>query len=145
MNDERIANSLSGVFNLKYILFKSFDSSLLELGLNKTEERVLMMSWNHTGETMQFLSRAAGLEKGSFTTVIDSLESKGLVIRERDENDKRSFNVRPTPAGERMAQQVDTLFVDHLRALLDKLPPDDRIEFEKAALTFARLIPVLSS
>ena len=99
MNYERLAKSLTGVYSLKYIMFKSFDTSNLKLGLNKTEERVLMMSRNHTGTTMQFLSREAGLEKGSLTAVIDSLESKGLVSRERDEKDRRSFIVRPTQAG----------------------------------------------
>jgi DNA-binding MarR family transcriptional regulator len=145
MDYEKLAKSLPGVYSLKYILFKSFDSSSLNLGLNKTEERVLMMSRNHTGTTMQFLSREAGLEKGSLTAVIDSLEAKGLVARERDAKDRRSFIVRPTQAGERLAKEVDVLFIAHLTALLDKLTEADRLEFERAAHTFARLIPVIAS
>lgn len=145
MNYERLAKSLTGVYSLKYILFKSFDTSGLHLGLNKTEERVLMMSSNHAETPMQFLSREAGLEKGSLTAVIDSLEAKGLVSRERDVKDRRSFIVKPTQAGERLAKEVDTLFLAHLTTLLDRLTEEDRLEFERAALTFARLIPAIAS
>lgn len=145
MDYEKLAKALPGVFSLKHILFKSFDTSSLNLGLNKTEERVLMMSRNHTGTTMLFLSREAGLEKGSLTAVVNSLEAKGFVSRERDEKDRRSFIVRPTPAGERLANDVDRLFLAHLTGLLDRLTQDERVEFERATLTFARLIPAIGS
>jgi len=94
---------------------------------------------------MAFLSREAGLEKGSLTAVIDSLEAMGLVSRERDENDRRSFTITTTPAGALMAEQIEALFREHLSALLEKLSREDRLEFEKAAETFARLIPILAT
>jgi len=94
---------------------------------------------------MQFLSREAGLEKGSLTTVIDSLEKRGLVIRTRDESDHRSLIVTPTAEGKRQAQMIETLFHGHVGALLAKLTNEEAIEFEKSAIIIARLIPKLSA
>lgn len=143
MKHDSIATSLGKIFSLKHILFSTFDTSSLALGLNKTEERVLMMAWHRADSSMRFLSREAGMEKGSLTTVIDSLEARGLVRRDRDEADRRSFIVRPTDDGCRVALRVETLFRDHLDALLKNLSTEDQAEFERAAKSFARLIPLL--
>jgi len=145
MNQVSITESLTKLFNLKHVLFSAFDISTLGLGLNRTQERVLMMAWHKHGASMQFLSREAGLEKGSLTTVIDSLEERGLVIRKRDESDHRSFIVTPTAEGKRQAQMIETLFHGHVETLLEKLTKEESIEFEKAVTVIAQLIPRLSA
>ena len=145
MKHDDIAGSLGKIFSLKYILFNTFDTSPLQLELNKTQERVLMMTWHHPGATMQFLSREAGLEKGSLTTVIDSLEADGLVFRRRDERDKRSFTVMTTEEGVLLAERIESLFREHLDVLLAKLSPEERTAFANAVQTMNRIIPVLAS
>ena len=102
-----------------------------------------MMTWRHEGATMQFLSREAGLEKGSLTSVVDSLEALGLAVRIRQEDDRRSFVVQPTQAGRELARQIDVLFQAHLDALFDKLGPEERERFTDAIRTLARDIPRL--
>jgi Transcriptional regulators len=144
MMKDKLGGSLVKIFSLRYIMFRNFGTAELDHGLNQTEERVLMFVWDHAGTSMQFLSRKVGLEKGSLTTVIDSLEAAGLVSRTRAESDHRSFIVKPTPQGSRLAEKIDALFDIHLEKILGRLPPDDRAEFEQAAATFARLIPLLA-
>lgn len=145
MKLDNLAGSLGKIFSLKQTLFGTFDTSSLKLELNKTEERVLMMAWHRDGASMTFLSREAGLEKGSLTAVVDSLEAAGLVTRERDGRDSRSFIVTATPSGARLAGKIEELFREHLEGLLGKLKREDRLEFIRAAETFARLIPILAS
>lgn len=140
---ESLSQSIIKVFCLKNAVFSTFDSSQLSLAINKTQERVLMMSWRHTKATMQFLSREAGLEKGSLTGVIDSLESLGLVERIRAEEDRRSFIIEPTAQGRELAEKIDVLFRAHLETILRTLPDEDRADFERAIITLARLIPRL--
>jgi DNA-binding MarR family transcriptional regulator len=144
MNPDELSKSLMKILSLKHALFNAFDISSLGLGLNRTQERVLMMAWHKHGAPMRFLSKEAGMEKGSLTTVIDSLEERGLVTRNRDEEDHRSFIVMPTPEGERQAQMIETLFQGHMENLLSKLTKDEAVEFEKSATVIARLIPKLS-
>lgn len=47
---------------------------------------------------------------GNITTVIDNLEKQGLVIRERNNNDRRSFNILLTDEGSRT---IETIFPEH--------------------------------
>jgi len=45
------------------------------------------------------LSRRIGIETASSTAVIDQLEKRGLIRRERDPHDRRRINVSLSPAG----------------------------------------------
>jgi len=93
---------------------------------------------------MQSLSRQGGLEKGSLTTVVDSLEALGLVRRERQEEDRRSFIVRVTPEGRKIAARIDALLASHLDVIISRLPESEQTEFRQSLLTLARIIPHLS-
>jgi DNA-binding MarR family transcriptional regulator len=145
MITENLPKAFGRIFNLKSVLFNTFDIGPLALEINKTQERVLMMCHHHPLAQMSFLSREAGLEKGSLTTVIDSLESAGLVERVRDENDGRAIIIQTTAAGKKTAAKIEALFRAHLDALLGALSPNDRAEFERAIMTLDRLIPELST
>ena len=45
------------------------------------------------------LSRRIGIETASSTAVIDQLEKRGLIRRERDQHDRRRINVSLSPTG----------------------------------------------
>lgn len=137
--------SLHKILSLKHVLFTTFDTAPLGLSLNKTQERVLMIVRRHERASMQFLSREAGLEKGSLTTVIDSLEERSLVKRERPDDDKRAFIVTPTPDGIAVTRQIDSLFRVHLEALLKTFSSRELNEFERSVSSLARLISRLAS
>lgn len=143
-NDE-IGPAIGKIFSLKSILFNTFDTSPLGLGINKTQERVLMMCHHHPLAQMSFLSREVGLERGSFTSVIDSLESAGLVERTRDANDGRAYAVRTTAEGKRIATKISTLFHAHVEETLDRLEAKDRSRFVRAIVELATLIPLLTT
>jgi len=144
MKPENLNLSLGTIFSLKHIILKSFHSVPLDLGINRTQERILMMCSHHENPTMQSLSRQGGLEKGSLTTVVDSLEALGLVRRERQEEDRRSFIVRVTPEGRKIAARIDALLASHLDVIISRLPETEQIEFRQSLLTLARIIPHLS-
>ena len=55
---------------------------------------------------------------GNITLVIDNLEKQGLVVRQRDTEDRRMVIVSLTPAGEAMIQQV---FPAHLAAIMAQM------------------------
>ncbi len=57
MEPENLNLSLGTIFSLKHIILKSFHSVPLDLGINRTQERILMMCSHHENPTMQSLSR----------------------------------------------------------------------------------------
>ncbi len=144
MDYRKLEQNIRSVFRIKCALFKEFDSSPISVPINKTQERVLMIVWHHKSAQMQFLSAEVGLEKGSLTTVIDALERLDLVKRVRDGEDRRSITVCATPTGERVAEEIETLFLAHLERVCAKLTPEDRGEFAQAAETFARIMYTLA-
>ena len=61
---------------------------------------------NTSGMSYKELGQRTLITKGTLTGVIERLEQKGLVLRERSGNDKRSFFVRLTPAGDAVFAEV---------------------------------------
>ncbi len=59
----------------------------------------LWQLWKSEGLAQVELSRRIGIETASSTAVIDQLEKRGLIRRERDTADRRRINVTLTPAG----------------------------------------------
>ena len=58
------------------------------------------------GCTAQGLARDMCLDAGSVTRLLDRLEAKGLIVRERSARDRRVVNLSLTEAGEAVVGQV---------------------------------------
>jgi DNA-binding MarR family transcriptional regulator len=76
-----------------------FDDAVgIRLGLNPTDLRCL--DWLSEGEmSAGELSAATGLSTAATTTLLDRLEEKGYVQRERDSTDRRKVIAKLTPDG----------------------------------------------
>ncbi len=96
-----------------------------ETRLNISEERTLLYIQKHEGETMTDYSKRVGLARGSFTTVADSLEEKGLVARLFDPDDRRKCALSLTEEGKRIAREIDHLFRQHIAARLTRLTGEE--------------------
>jgi DNA-binding MarR family transcriptional regulator len=71
-----------------------------ECGLTHAQFDIIATLGNTPGMTYKELGQKTLITKGTLTGVIERLEQKGLVARERNSEDKRSFFVRLTPKGE---------------------------------------------
>jgi len=56
------------------------------------------------------LVETVGVKRSTLTNILDRLERRGLVSREINPHDRRSFVVRPTRGGERAAKRVAAAF-----------------------------------
>lgn len=72
---------------------------------------------NTAGMSCKELGDKTLITKGTLTGVIDRLAQKGLVERERSIDDKRSFLVRLTPAGEQLFGTVFPKIIAHDKQL----------------------------
>lgn len=59
------------------------------------------------------------------TSLVDALETRGLVARSADPDDRRRVVCSLTPAGRRALQRGDVLVGERLGRLLDRLDPDE--------------------
>ncbi len=77
-----------------------------EHGLTHAQFDIVATLGNTPGMPYKELGRRTLITKGTLTGVIERLEQKGLVARERCASDKRSWFIRLTPQGERLFNDV---------------------------------------
>ena len=65
------------------------------------------------------LSKEVCHDMGALTRVVDDLERRGLVRRERSRRDRRAVELAITPAGRREAENAKRVVVDLLNELVD--------------------------
>ncbi|HEX6116383.1 MAG TPA: MarR family transcriptional regulator [Solirubrobacterales bacterium] len=72
------------------------------------------------------LSEALLVSSGTLTNRLDRLESKGLVERHPNPDDRRSVEVALTEPGRRLADEAVTAHVENERRMLAALSPPER-------------------
>ena len=95
---------------------------LLRLGVSMAQLHILY-TLQRTGEmTMSHLADVLNVSLSNATGLIDRLEERGYITRDRVPSDRRVVLVRVTPEGQRMLGEVDALSDDLFRSVLDRLP-----------------------
>jgi DNA-binding MarR family transcriptional regulator len=79
----------------------------------------------HAGLALGDLSRKMYLHPSTVTGVIDRLESKGYVVRDRDSADRRVVKVKLTPAGQDLAAKAPNPIQGKMIYGLTKLSEDE--------------------
>jgi DNA-binding MarR family transcriptional regulator len=87
-------------------LLSSFDTELEPFGVTGAQFEVLKNLARSANETAASLCRALHYDTGSMTRMLDRLQEKGLVTRERDTTDRRLVFLRLTAAGERLIPKI---------------------------------------
>jgi DNA-binding MarR family transcriptional regulator len=83
------------------------------------------------------LGRRLGIAPSTLTRNVERLEAGGLVRREPDPEDARSFRIGLTPAGRRAAQALERQEVAFARQVLERLPAGRR---EAVSAAFRELL-----
>ncbi len=129
---------LSGIPSLLYALFHDMDASATDVPLKITQRKVLIIIETLEGATMTHISHMAGLKKGSFTSVADSLIEAGYVERGEDRDDRRKVILRLTPEGKVVARRIINRIELHLENKLSRLEPSQRRELMDAFMVLSR-------
>lgn len=104
-------------------------------GKKRGQEGILSVIAQHPGITQKELAETLGIQPASVSELLMKLEHKGLVLREKDPQDRRSIQVRLTEEGqsipaepkEEMSDPFQALSAGEqaqLRSLLEKLLTD---------------------
>jgi DNA-binding MarR family transcriptional regulator len=99
-------------------LVAAIDSELAQLGITWAQWGILLKIASGKGDTASDLCRN-GCDTGSMTRMLDRLEEKGLISRERSLEDRRVVLLRLTEAGKTLYPQLPPIAVKvlnhHLR------------------------------
>lgn len=84
----------------------AIDAELAPLDITWAQWGILLQLANGKAETAAELCRNSGCDTGSMTRMLDRLEQKGLMRRERSAEDRRIVHLRMTEAGKELYPQL---------------------------------------
>ena len=65
-----------------------------------------MSLWNEDNKSITELSRLVSSDGPTLTSLLDRLEAKNLIVRERDPHDRRTIHIRLCPSGRELQRGV---------------------------------------
>lgn len=97
----------------------ALDPIFAEEGLTGAQWSALAQIWVRRGATSAELARDMAHDKGAMTRLVDTLEAKGWITRERCSEDRRAVKLALTDEGEAIALRVRLRVIDCGNAWLD--------------------------
>ncbi len=121
------------LLRLSSSLYSALDGQYARHGTSRGRFHVLMMLLEMEGEglTPHQLAERAAVTKAAMTGLIDGLVKDGLVAREQDPLDRRSYRVALTPAGDRFLKGMLPDHFTRMNALVGKLTLEDKRQLVK--------------
>jgi DNA-binding MarR family transcriptional regulator len=111
-----------------------------ELGITQAEAHILAALAKHGPTPIGTLHRDFGRKRSTLTNIIDRLEQRGLVLRELNHEDRRSFVIHLTLSGKRAATRV-TEALDELEREVTQIVSDrDRRGLDAVAKALASAV-----
>jgi DNA-binding MarR family transcriptional regulator len=84
-----------------------------------TQWVILIQLANHPHQSPTEISSHIGYDMGALTRIVDDLQEKKLVHRERSEKDRRAVQIALTPEGRRLAFSAKTAVLDLANELVE--------------------------
>jgi DNA-binding MarR family transcriptional regulator len=91
------------------VLTTRMDRAVAPLGLTSSQIGVILLLWFERARTPNEMSRVLSYDTGSMTRMLDRLEKKGFLERQRSLADRRVVELVLTPLGRDAAQQLPEL------------------------------------
>jgi len=109
--------------------FQAFSRLSQEIGVKPGRFATLTLIGNNPGISQTALSRANGRDKSTLTPLLSDLVRRGLVRRARTRNDRRTYRLTLTKAGERLLAELTACAAAHERKLDAVIGARSRTEF----------------
>jgi DNA-binding MarR family transcriptional regulator len=100
-----------------------FAEAIEPLGLTPPHVGILQLVAREPGLSQQALATRLGIPPNRLVGLIDELEARGLIRRDRPPTDRRVFALRLTADGERMVERVSEVGVELEQRLGASLTP----------------------
>lgn len=85
-------------------VIRTYRPWLRDIGLTYPQYLVLLVLWQDGERTMGEIANRLALPPGGVTPIVERLEAAELVVRRRDEDDRRVVHVGLTPSGAELEQ-----------------------------------------
>jgi len=109
-------------------MFASFEREEICCGTVSPAQCVLLQTLMDGEWDVSGLAAEARVTKGAMTRLVDGLEGRGWVARERAEDDGRRVLVSLTGEGKKEAKRLYRLTEKSIATILERIPPAERAQ-----------------
>jgi DNA-binding MarR family transcriptional regulator len=106
----------------------AFAERIRRLDLTPPQAGVLRRLGQFPGRSQRELADALGMHAPRLVALIDELEDRGLVARDRDPDDRRNYAISLTDDGRRALAELGGVARDHELAITAALEDDERAQ-----------------
>lgn len=106
-------------------LMRRVDTHMQPLELTGMQWEPLLIVWLKRADTVAALARVSQVGVPSMTRMLDRLEQKDLLRRERSATDRRVVNLILTPKGKKVASKIWPIVVDGMNVHLEGFKKDE--------------------
>lgn len=110
-------------------LLRRVDRRMQPLELTGMQWEPVLVLWLKRADTVQGLARVSQVGFASMSRMLDRLEKKKLLRRERSASDRRVVNLHLTPKGRRVAAKIWPIVVEGMNVHLDGFRKDELVRF----------------
>jgi DNA-binding MarR family transcriptional regulator len=121
-NDSLLGMLLGRTENLKN---RILDKHLEPHGVTAQQFKVLIMIARFCAETPADLCRMLSVDSGSMTRMLDRLEQKGFLARQRSEADRRQVQLVLTEEGQKLADRLPHIGAEAMNELAGAITPEE--------------------
>jgi DNA-binding MarR family transcriptional regulator len=107
-------------------MFSSFEREEICCGTVSPAQCVLLQTLTEGEWDVSTLASQARVTKGAMTRLVDGLENRSWVTREKAEDDARRVLISLTPAGKKEATRLYRLTEKSIATILNRIPKADR-------------------
>jgi DNA-binding MarR family transcriptional regulator len=111
---------------LSQLFARRFQERLEPFGLTPFHWVVLCCLWQENGLPTSSIGDRLQQVGGTLTGVLDRMEERGLIRRERDNQDRRVWRIWLTPAGEQLQQTLPPVALEIRETALQGISEGDR-------------------
>ncbi|MCA7118686.1 MAG: MarR family transcriptional regulator [Acidibrevibacterium sp.] len=98
-------------------VFQDFHRAVADLDLRPGQYSVLLMLRENPGIRASQVAEALGIKRTNFVPLLDGLEARGLVTRDRMESDRRAFALFLTANGTTLLARAEAAIAHHEQRL----------------------------
>ncbi|MBV4457738.1 MarR family transcriptional regulator [Pseudomonas sp. COR58] len=106
------------------------DTHMEPHGITAAQFKVLIIVAQYGVDTPAELCRHLSLDSGSMTRMLDRLEQKGFLIRQRSEDDRRQVRLKLTEQGQQLADRLPQIGADAMNELAGAITSDELVTLQ---------------
>ncbi|WP_428606222.1 MarR family winged helix-turn-helix transcriptional regulator [Sedimenticola sp.] len=116
-------------------LFKhAFAKALRPYDITPVQFALLGLLWERDGLNQHEIATLLGKDRPNITRILEKLELKGMVVRERDPEDRRSTRVFLSPLALQQRRELESVALDFRAHALEGLAESERTILQQLLL-----------